>query len=320
MKKYLLLTLLCASLCIVNNAKAQIVTAQQDDMEIWNNDPANGSAMDPNTGMFNVPCWQTLNVLSTPLIGPPPHPVSVFKDSTIVHSGSYSCRIISVVFNATAYGYLSSFVKHDTIGMLFTGTLTNAPSYILGMPYATRSSAISFWYQYTPQMNAGKPDTASCTVIMTKNHIPIGSGAIKMNAAASWTQGVVNIGYSMIGNPDTIIVLFSSSSNYKPAPGSQLIIDGVTASAPLGVNELTGETAVSVYPNPASSEANFRIAGPNARTLEVYDITGKKINTFSVKDFMLTINTATYPTGIYIYRVYDKDGGVMKTGRFSINN
>jgi hypothetical protein len=328
MKKYLLI-LSVVFVGMMQTTKAQNtypIVPRYDDFEIWYQDPANGSAMDPDTGTFNVPCWLTLNPLSSPLIGPPPHPVSVFKDSTTVHSGKYSCRVLSVVYNATAYNYIKSFIPHDTLGALLLGTLTNAPSIIPGYPYTHHISSFTFWYQYAPQMNAGKPDTASCAVVLTRLlhgdfRKQIASGRIVMNNTSNtWVQGTVNLTYDTAGcNPDTIQVIFASSSLYKPAPGSTLILDGVS---PLGVDELVDgvPTAITVYPNPASAAVNFSISGAPAHAIDVYDITGKKVNTYPVKDFNLTINTSSYPTGIYLYKVYNKSGEVMKTGKFNINN
>jgi len=325
MKKYLLSSGVIVFAFMLNTAKAQVtypaVSVQEDDMEIWNKDQANNAAKDPNSGNFGVPGWQCLNALSSPIIGGPPHPISVFKDSNTVHSGSYSAKIVSVVYNSTAYGYISAFVPHDTLGVILAGTITATPSIIPGVSFNKRIYTFNFWYQYIPQMNNGKPDTASCTVLLTHHTTQtnvLGGGAISMNATAGWTHGMVPIVWdSLTGNPDTIQVFFSSSSLYKPAPGSILYLDGMT---PLNVNDvIDGQlTHIDVYPNPASTEVNFRIDGAFAHTVSIYDMTGKEVGSYLVKDNMLTVNTASYPAGLYLYRMYNKDGGAMKVGKFSI--
>jgi hypothetical protein len=317
MKKYLLFLATVAFACTMHTAKAQIVSASADDMEVWNPDPANASANDPNVG-FTPAGWQCLNVLSSFLTGN--SPISCFEENSIVHSGSHSCKLKSTVFTATSYNYIKALFKHDTCNVLFTGTILTSPSpsIVPGAPFTSRTSAINFWYQYFPQNNNAKPDTASCGVVLTKNHAQIGSGYMTMNSAASWTNGNVNITYTALGNPDTIIVIFSSSSQVAPAPGSLLYIDGVTAAAPLAVNEIGSIASVGVYPNPASSQVNFRITGENAKTIKVYDITGKELNTYVVKSNELNLNTSGFANGLYIYQAYDVNGGLIKVGKFNI--
>lgn len=318
MKKYLLLLTAVAFVCTMHTAKAQIIATADDDMETWNPDPLVPSANDPNSGSLNTLGWQCFNLFNNGLLGG--SPVSCFEESSIVHSGSHSCKLKSVVFTATSYNYIKSLFKHDTLSVLLTGTITNTPSVSLipGAPFTMRTSAINFWYQYFPQNNNAKPDTASCAVILTKNHVQIGAGYVTMNSAASWTNVSANVAYSALGNPDTIIVVFSASSQFKPAPGSLLYIDGVTAAGPLAVNEIGNETGVNVYPNPASSRVNFSITGANTHSIKIYDVTGKEVNAYMVKNNMLTVNTSGFASGIYIYQAYDMNGGLIKVGKFNI--
>jgi hypothetical protein len=319
MKKSLLFLSIATLVFTMHKAQAQfqypIISASADDFEVWADDPVNSSVKDPNTGNFNTPSWECLNPLTYFLLGSSPQ--SVYKDSAVIHSGSYSCKIISVALTNTSYNYVKSFVPHDTVGIVLTATITNAPAIKPGAPFTSRISSFNFWYQYAPQFMAGKPDTASCQILLTKNHVAIGAGKILMNAAASWTQGNININYFMAGNPDSITVIFSAASLFKPALGSMLIIDGVT---PLGLNEVAAspEVNVEVYPNPSCSTTNFRISGENGRSLKVYDITGKEVNTYTIKDNMLTINTCNYPTGMYVYQLADRDGKLIKVGKFNV--
>lgn len=329
MKKHLLLLAVAALSFGLNTAKAQVIIPNlppaynnPDGFEVWHSDPVNGSAKDPNNGSSTPAQWQCLNPLSGFVLGS--SPVSVFQDSVPaeVHGGKYSCKIVSVKLTATSYSYVSAFLPHDTVGMVMTGSITGTPSFKLGAPFNKRIATFSFWYLYSPQTGAGKPDTASCSVVLTHYYNGttniLGSGELLMNAAGSWTQGTVTINYdSLSGNPDTIDVVFNSSSYFKPVPGSTLIIDDATV--PVGINEVHATTAsVDVYPNPASDEVNFRISGKNAYTVEVYDITGKKISTYGVTNNMASVNTSNYNPGLYLYQVYDKTGTMLKVGKFSV--
>ncbi len=115
--------------------------------------------------------------------------------------------------------------------------------------------------------------------------------------------------------------MFSSSSFFKPIPGSVLYIDG--ASVVMGVNDLNAPSAnVNVYPNPTSGDVNFNI-NPSAGSvtgygIEVYDITGKKVNTYKVSNNHTTINTDAYNAGLYFYQLFDQNGTQLKVGKFSV--
>jgi len=326
MKKYLLFLLVVSFTLSINPAKAQvsIVDDSADGFETWANDPLGAQAKDPNTGNAGASGWQCLNSLASVIFntsGPPYTPVSVFQDSTLVHRGRYSCKITSVVLNATGYSYVQSLAKHDTIGVVFLGAVTsNNPPITLGVSFPHRIDTFSFWYQYVPATNAGIPDTASCSVVLTHYHHEVGAGSLLLNATGTWTKKSVKIIYDSAFGPDTLNVLFSSSSLYKPLPGSALYIDDAgTPLNPLGINETnTPSASVDVYPNPASNKVNLRISGQNAYGVEVFDITGKKINTYSVKNNAANINTQTYSPGLYIYQLYDKEGALIKVGKFSV--
>jgi len=323
MKKYLLFLFVVSFALSINIAKAQvpIVSDSADDFEVWADDPLGAGVKDPNTGNAGIPGWQCLNSLASPIFGTPTSPVSVFQDSTIVHKAKYACKIVSVVLNSTGYSYVKSFAPHDTVGVVFLGAVTSGnPPIILGVAFPHRVTSFSFWYQYIPATKSGIPDTASCNVVLTHYHHQIGQGSVLINAMGTWAKQVVNITYDSATTPDTLNILFSSSSLYKPLPGSILYIDDAgTPLNPQGINEVQAPSAaVDVYPNPASNKVNIRISGENAYGVEVFDITGKKINTYSVKNSAAAINTETYCPGLYIYQLYDKDGTLIKVGKFSV--
>ena len=323
MKKHLLI-LSAAFLLLAGNSNAQnIINASADDFEVWAPDPLTPSIKDPNTG-FNANGWQCLNVMTYFLLGSSPQ--SVFKDSTVVHSGTYACQIKSVVLSPSSYGYVKSFLPHDTMGIVFSGVITNTPSIKLGVPFTSRPLSINFYYQYAPANN-GKPDTAFCSVVLSHHTVTgrntIGAGIAQMNAAGTWTLASVPIFYdsTWAHNIDTITVLFSSSSFYKPIPGSILYVDG--ASVVMGINELhASSTNVNIYPNPATNSVNFNILPASGSVagygIEIFDLTGKKVNTYRVNNNLTTINTDAYNSGLYFYQLYDQSGAQVKVGKFSV--
>ncbi|MGP8214680.1 MAG: T9SS type A sorting domain-containing protein [Bacteroidia bacterium] len=326
MKKHILGLSVIALAFTINTTKAQLINP---DFTTWTHTAASVPIYplafdDPNSGLGSNGWWE-FNPFTSALIGSSPT-VSVFKDSTLVYPGSkYSCEITSVVLSSTSYGYVKSFIPHDTTGVLLCGNFSTSAPYIhLGLPDSGRIvNSLSFYYQYAPASASGKPDTAFCSVTLShfsggKHHV-LGSGKVTLNSASSWTLGTVSVQWDSLNpHPDTILILFSSSSFYKPVPGSILYLD--QTSIVLGVNEISAPAVnVAVFPNPASTEVNFKISSTEmANHADIYDITGQKVNSYEVRDNLATINTASYATGLYIYQLYDKSGNVMKIGKFSV--
>ncbi len=322
MKKASTLLLGAALIFCFSAAQSQIINQCFDS---WTHQAAGGfypvAYDDPNLGPGNNG-WLTLNITSSSILGS--SPVSVFKDSTTPSPFSpchYSARILTVPLTHTTNGYVGKYLPDTIIGLLAAGqgVLTPTPKLIFGYPFGSRITQLNFYYQYTPVGT----DTALAEVVMKSHYGHSLGGGIKtiLTAANSWTQGVVNINYdSATGAVDTIDVIFSSSGWHKPQAGSQLWIDNVSTT-PTSVSDLfVTPNSVDVYPNPASSEINFSIAGNPGKQylLEIYDITGKKINSYPVNNNFATINTSTYAPSLYIYRLCDQNGEQLNIGKFSV--
>ncbi|HXB11414.1 MAG TPA: T9SS type A sorting domain-containing protein [Bacteroidia bacterium] len=326
MKKHLLL-LSAAALLFTGTANAQIPNAG---FETWNPDPINGSAMDPNDGTLGDAGWQTLNVFSSAFTGG--SPISVFEENSIIHSGSHSCKITSVQLTGTSYNYIKSFLPKSIAGIAITGAFVATPSPALKVGVmdtnriTNRITSFNFFYQYYPTST----DTAFCSVVLS--HTTFGSGYKRNTIGASittmtgtgatWKMGTVTIFYDSSASHliDTITVMFSSSSFTNPHVGSILYVDDASV---LAVNNIDAPSAsINVYPNPTSGVVNFNIS-PSAGSvagynIEVYDITGKKVNTYKVTNNLTTINTDAYSSGLYFYQLYDQSGAQLKVGKFSV--
>jgi hypothetical protein len=324
MKKNLLILSAAVLAFSLNTVKAQtIINTNADNMETWAPDVF--GVNEPNGGGSGVPGWQCLNILSSSFTGS--SPVTVFEENTIVHQGSHSCKIVSDTLTATSYSYVKGFVP-DTVGVVLSGTLTSKPSFIPGVPFTKRITAVTFWYQYIPKVVASIPDTAYALVELTHHTTAtniLGGGTLKMTAAGTWTQGTIPVFYdSLTGNPDSITVVFSAcnyTSKNRPLPGSILYVDQVATTSPAGVEPLTFSSSdLDVYPNPSSSQVNFRISMPgnDAFSIAVYDITGKKIGTYDAKNGVNAINTSGFNSGLYFYQLYSVSGQQLKTGKFSV--
>ena len=311
MKKHLLIVALFCVGAIAS--KAQIVNPG---FETWAPDPV--GVNDPNSG--SGPGWQTLNAFSSPFLGS--SPVTVTEENTVVHSGSHSAKIVTAAFSATSYGYFKPYFPHDTAGVILAGTISGT-SLKEGIPFNQHMTEFDFYYQYAPS----GVDSASCSVVLSRtiggkrNILAAGTMSIS-STVASWTLGKVTMFWdSATVTPDTIVVLFSSSSLLsKPQVGSTMYVDD--ASVVLGVDNINAPTVnVNVYPSPATTEVNFQISSLSTPIIraDIYDITGQKVNSYGIRNNFLSMSTQGYAAGLYFYQLYDKNGSLLKSGKFSIS-
>lgn len=92
----------------------------------------------------------------------------------------------------------------------------------------------------------------------------------------------------------------------------------------VGLDELSIIENVAVYPNPASTEANVRVAMKQVAdvTVSVLDLSGKEVvenNTLTLEEGVnnIMINTSTLPSGMYYVNLKSSD--VNKTIKLSVN-
>jgi hypothetical protein len=322
MKKHLLILSFAALTLATRVTNAQIINSG---FETWTADALASSTNDPNTGNGSTGWWD-YNMLNSSFVGS--SPVSVFKNTDTVHSGTYSALIESVPLSATSWGYVKAYGILDTMGMIITGnvTMSTSVSFKTGEPFTQKITSLSFYYQYAPKGT----DSAIAEVVLykfntvskTRTVVAAGTwGTPNSTAGKGWQQATVNMTYADTLTPDTILVILSATSvTHKPKAGSKLYVDDVTTTAPTGINPLSAvENSVTVYPNPASTEINFVVVGENkGATITIFDITGQKVATQLLHNNFATVNTQPLSAGLYIYQVADDNGNLIKAGKFSI--
>lgn len=85
-----------------------------------------------------------------------------------------------------------------------------------------------------------------------------------------------------------------------------------------GINEISNSRTTQVYPNPCSSQITFKCSSADAKTISVFDITGRQLSTNEIRNNVLNLNILAYSTGVYLYRVYDITGNILDRGKFLI--
>jgi hypothetical protein len=90
-----------------------------------------------------------------------------------------------------------------------------------------------------------------------------------------------------------------STSNCK---GSALVT--VVVDICLGVNNISGSTSkVAVYPNPNNGVFTISLEGSAVKTIEVVDITGRRVLTTSSSTDLTDVNISELANGVYYVKV-----------------
>ncbi|MFL5754354.1 MAG: T9SS type A sorting domain-containing protein [Bacteroidia bacterium] len=82
-----------------------------------------------------------------------------------------------------------------------------------------------------------------------------------------------------------------------------------------GIREAVTESKATVFPNPAQSELNVKIDRKGKFAVQLYDVTGRKLNGTSAEisgASQAKINTSTLEPGVYILKLVFEDGKVYR--------
>jgi len=269
------------------------------------------------TGVQDPKGWASFNVLTNTFIG---MQQSVFKETAAPSAGSAAAKIVTQAIPSTI-----TVPGYDTVGVLAIGKVDLLSRTIqLGTPGTDRPAIYHFVTKYQP---VGL-DSAWVEVQLTKRNTTtnitevVAKGKWTSNVATTaWTAGMITLTYDAAFNnisPDSIRIIISSSSLYKPKVGSTLYIDDITASGWVSTNELPGiKNNVTVFPVPAKTSVSFT-SSLSATVVEIIDITGRNVGTFQMSNNKVTVETSKYESGMYIYNVLNAQQEVVGRGRFEV--
>jgi len=104
------------------------------------------------------------------------------------------------------------------------------------------------------------------------------------------------------------------------------IVPSVTETASINANisgvGIEGEAAamqINVFPNPATNEVHLNMGNARVENIVLYDITGRVVDqvTSVASTGIVTINTQSFPAGVYVVKAFTADAGVC-TAQFQV--
>ena len=77
---------------------------------------------------------------------------------------------------------------------------------------------------------------------------------------------------------------------------------------------------IKFYPNPATTSINFEFQRSFDKSIsfEIYSFIGKRIYEIKAPSLRITIDLNDFFRGIYYYKVVDKSGRIMDSGKFLV--
>jgi len=141
--------------------------------------------------------------------------------------------------------------------------------------------------------------------------VQLGSGSVTQK----------NWDYYNVGTKEALFTI-STATIVAPLAGTstQTI---VTRHKPVvtGINQVNANAvSLVVYPNPASSAINFATEAADAKTVVIYDVTGKMVETQNLNEGKLKLDVSNYNTGLYIYNVVGSKNQTLKTGKITVSH
>lgn len=264
----------------------------------------------------------------------------LFQESTIVNSGSYSAKLMTL--KQDTFGFVGGIMSNTKLG-LDIGALTGignpleALTFEGGTPTTLRIMTVSayVWFQGgidTATHTMGGMDSgmlaiqAVCTAYGQDS--VIGAGFVSIPPGTGFTQVTANMHYTdTVSMCNLVRIIFSSTSALSLGTGSldssTLYVDdvsmtGVPQGPPsTGVKSASANEIVRVFPNPASG--TIYLSGPQngAFTVKLRSISGQVVTSAQLSGTCV-LDVHDQPAGMYLYEVTDASGSTVQRGQVSI--
>ena len=114
------------------------------------------------------------------------------------------------------------------------------------------------------------------------------------------------------------LILFDEAKGKNSRKNIEFNADASSSISTL--QKLQKNTVVSVYPNPATQYIQVRDIAQNIQQVEVYNIMGRKMLNFKLKEKGEKLDISSLPRGMYMVRILNQFNTVLRTQRISKYN
>lgn len=194
------------------------------------------------------------------------------------------------MYNFTRQIGIAGSISVSPDGTVYTG-------FAGSLPITQTPETFSFYYKYFP-VNG---DSAIATLkVFDEAFLEIGEAILKIGGTwSNYTLANATVTYTQPSTPSFMSIRFSTSTYIQqPNYGTRLLIDDVSVtSKATGVNNISEEQSVLIFPNPANEVINVLSAG-EIYTYSIHNIFGQTISVGNLNQNE-SIDICTLPKGNY---------------------
>ena len=211
-------------------------------------------------------------------------------------------------------------------GILLTGKIQIGltATIIQGKPYTNKPEGMAYYAKYMPV----GVDSGFAYALLTKwnaglnkrDTVAIGGDTLK-SAIAAWSKRNLHLFYyTTTVNPDTLTILFSSSSRKAAHKGTAMYVDEINLYEPntSGLKDVA-EKDFEMYPNPASNYFVVKNFKSKYNSVLVRDLTGQvKLQEQLAKNESTRIDLNDIASGVYFVSILNEKGEVLQTKKLNV--
>ncbi|MBO9698677.1 MAG: PCMD domain-containing protein [Sporocytophaga sp.] len=268
--------------------------------------------------------WSSNNILST-TIDLPLSQLSFIKDPT-PYSGSYAVTLKNTLEEKQNEDIVTYYA---TYGNLFLGNFEVKEYKLPGQAINEVPTTITGYYKFSQgaPLKSDIYDTATVEVVLAKwnptteifDRLVTRKLQI-FEANTEYAKFTIDLDYSGDAMPDKLSIFLSTAPHsHSGFNGTSLTIDELSyntvTSLSLPISNLYSSKA---YPNPATTEINFKDLPEESRSIIVKDLSGRVVKTLLLISDNINIGTSDLNSGMYLYTVMGSEQNVLYTGKFDI--
>lgn len=298
MKKILLIS--CLSVFMLHfSASAQNVIPNPG-FESWESD---STATDWNSSF------------STTIMGFIPVSYSAGTQTPDAHSGSYAMQLkrqtisaMGQTFQVPGLCQLGEFNIDTIVNMVMSGQTNMDLSRMMGggVPFTEIPLNVKAWVKFIPDGQV--TDTMQIAVFLTKHNELTGDQIVAQglysnnNAMNDYTEVTIPVEVLIDGEtPEKINIIFSTAAGYNCGE-AELFVDDISVETPSGIKQYNS-FSFSVTPNPSSDVITVHTQEIGAFTVEMFDLSGRKVLQLEKLTENASIPVAHLSAGTYLLQV-----------------
>lgn len=256
--------------------------------------------------------FETSGIPSTWLIGNGGDPTT-WMNANVGYNSSKSTKLSFINSPAGDIDYLVLDPQS------FAGSST--PSLSFDVSYAMQTSTTNDKLEVDVSTNCGLqwlPRYAKVGATLSTNGTTYFTSEYVPSSATQWRHETVSL--SSYANNSDVLIRFKGTS----AAGNDVYIDNVNIQAPLGIDEATNISSVTIFPNPMTNSAtvNFDLAEPSKVSISLINELGQtvinsELGNLSTGSQNYSLNTESLSDGLYFLTIKTATG--ITTRKVSVN-